>query len=519
MTLVCLSCAWVAGIFVGGWLEFHPPPIILLTGLIPIPLVLRLRHRKKEIILVGLCLASFFGGAIRFESSQPDIDENQLCFYNNQGTVTVKGIVGTDPDVRDKATQIRLSVEAVRSGKEWHQVSGTALLFVPRYPAYQYGDVILVTGKLKTPLPVNDFDYESYLAHQGIYSLMTYPEVEILGRGKGLKPLAWVYSVRNRMSQTLTQVLPEPQASVAQAVTLGIRGNIPLSIKDDFSHTGTTHLLAISGLHLSILAGILLGTGIWLWGRRHYLYIWLALVIIWFYTLISGMNPPIIRAAIMASLFLTADILGRQRSAITAITFAAAIMVAIEPQILWTASFQMSFAAMSGLILVAPFFQALGRKAIRANIGEDRPIATTASFVSDGFSISLGAIIGVGPLIAYYFGIVSFAAIPTTLLALPALPGAITGSAIAGVLGFFAFPVAQVIGWLAWLFISYLLLVIRAFAAIPLSSLDVSLNLSTVWIYYLALALAILFGSNRRKVRAFAIKSLKPGQDRNEKNA
>ncbi|NOQ18157.1 MAG: DNA internalization-related competence protein ComEC/Rec2, partial [Dehalococcoidales bacterium] len=351
------------------------------------------------------------------------------------------------------------------------------------------------------------------------YSLMTYPEIEMLERGKGLKPLAWVYSVRNRMSQTITQVLPEPQASLAQAVTLGIRGNLPQSVKDDFSRTGTTHLLAISGLHLSILAGIILSAGIWLWGRRHYFYIWLALGVIWFYTLITGMHPPIIRAAIMASLFLTADLLGRQRSAITALTFAAAIMVAIEPQILWTASFQMSFTAMAGLILLAPFFQALGRKAVRVAIGKDRPIVPAANFISDSFSISLGAIIGVGPLIAYYFGIVSFVTLPATLLALPALPGAITGSALAGGLGFIALPAAQVIGWLAWFFLSYLLLVIRAFATIPSSSLDVSLNPNAVWIYYLVLALAVFFSSRRRQVSTLATKYLKLGRGKGEQDA
>lgn len=519
MSLIYLSCAWVTGIFLGGWLEFNPPPAILLTGLIPLPLLLRLRHRKKTIILASLCLIAFFGGAIRFESSQPTIDENQLQFYNNQEAVTVRGIVSTDPDTRDKATQLRLSAEEIKLGEEWRKVSGTALLFVPRYPTYKYGDVLLVTGGLGTPRPIDDFDYEAYLARQGIYSLMIYPEIEMMERGKGLKPLAWVYSVRNRMSQTLTQVLPEPQASLAQAVTLGIRGNLPLSVKDDFSRTSTTHLLAISGLHLSILTGILLSAGIWLWGKRYYLYIWLALGVIWFYTLITGMHPPIVRAVIMASLFLTADLLGRQRSAITALTFAAAIMVAIEPQILWTASFQMSFTAMAGLILLAPFFQALGRKAISAAIGKDRPIVTTANFISDSFSVSLGAIIGVGPLIAYYFGIVSFVALPATLLALPALPGAITSSALAGGLGFIALPAAQVIGWLAWLFLSYLLLVIRAFAAIPSSSLDVSLNQNAVWIYYLVLALTIFFSSNRRRVSTLATKYLKLGRGRDEQDA
>ncbi|GAH71595.1 unnamed protein product, partial [marine sediment metagenome] len=251
----------------------------------------------------------------------------------------------------------------VKLDKGWQEVSGTALLFVPRYPTYNYGDRLMVTGELKTPPQLDDFDYKDYLFHQGIYSTMLYPEIEILETGKGSKPLEWVYSVRNRLSQTLAQVLPEPQASLAQGIILGNRGNIPSPLKDDFSHTGTAHLLAISGLHLAIVAGILLSIGIWLFGRRHYIYIWLPLVTIWLYVLITGMHAPVIRGAIMASLFLTAELLGRQRSAITALAFAAAVMVGISPQILWTASFQMSFLAMAGLIFIFPPLQAIGRKA------------------------------------------------------------------------------------------------------------------------------------------------------------
>ena len=144
---------------------------------------------------------------------------------------------------------------------------------------------------------------------------MLYPKIEVLDTGKGFKPLAWVYSLRSRLAQNLTRVLPEPQASLAQGIVLGIRSNIPLSLKNDFARSGTAHLLAISGINLSIMAGILLSMGIWLFGRRHYLYVWLALGIIWLYALITGMHPPVVRGAIMASLFLVAELLGRQRSA------------------------------------------------------------------------------------------------------------------------------------------------------------------------------------------------------------
>ncbi len=358
MSLIYLSGAWVAGIFLGS--EFNLSPVLIIIGFIPLLLLLFLRHYQKPIILASLCLIALFGGAAYFQSSLPTVDESFLQFYNDQETVSIKGMVNRDPDIRDKTTHLHFSATEIKLDERWQEVSGTALLFMPRYPTYSYGDVLLVTGKLETPPQLDGFDYKGYLAHQGIYSTILYPQMEILDSGEGSKPLQWVYSLRNRLSQNLATILPEPQASLAQGITLGIRGNIPSQVKDDFSRSGTAHLLAISGLHLSIIAGILLSFGMWLFGKRHYLYIWLALGIIWLYALITGMHPPVVRGAIMASLFLAAELLGRQRSAFTALAFAAAVMIGISPQILWDASFQLSFLAMSGLIFIFPLLQTSG---------------------------------------------------------------------------------------------------------------------------------------------------------------
>ncbi len=498
MSLIYLSCAWVAGILLGS--KFNLPLVSLFSALIPLPILFLARQHRKLIILTSLCLVVFFSGALRFQSSLPFVDENSLQFYNDQGTVEIRGRVDRDPDIREKTTHLHLSTTEIKVGEEWHQVSGTALLFVPRYPTYSYGDVLSVTGKLQTPPQLDDFDYEGYLAHQEIYSTMLYPKIEILDRGAGFKPLEWIYSLRNRLSQTLARILPEPQASLAQGIILGMRGNIPPPLKADFAHTGTAHLLAISGLHLSIVAGILLGLGIWLFGKKHYSYIWLALGAIWLYALLTGMHPPVFRATIMVSLFLVAELLGRQRSAFTSLTFAAAIMAGISPQIPWTASFQMSFTAMAGLIFIFPLIQSLGKKAVNATLGEDGAAVSAANFITSSFSITLGAIIAVWPLIAYYFGIISLVTLPATFLALPALPGIIITGALAAGLGLIALPVGQAIGWLAWLFASYILLVVNGFAALPLSSIELGeVDTTLIWVYYLVLATAIWLNSNRKK--------------------
>ncbi len=508
MSLIYLSCAWVAGIFLGSY--FNLPLALTLTGLIPLPLLFFLRHHRKPIILASLSLTIFFSGTVYFQSSLPTVDESSLQFYNDRETVAIKGLVNRDPELREKTTHLRLSATEIKLDNGWQEVSGTALLFVPRYPTHSYGDVLQVTGKLETPPQLDDFDYKGYLSHQGIYSTMLYPQIEILDRDKGSKPLQGVYSLRNRLSQSLATILPEPQASLAQGIILGIRGNIPAQVRDAFAQSGTAHLLAISGLHLSIVAGIMLTLGIWLLGKRRYVYIWLALGTIWLYALITGMHPPVVRGAIMASLFLTAELLGRQRSAFTALAFAAAVMIGISPQILWDASFQLSFLAMSGLIFIFPPLRTLGRRAVTATIGEDNPAATTANIITDSFSVTLGAIIAVWPFIAYYFGIISLVAPPATFLALPALPGIIIIGALAGFLGFIALPVAQVVGWLAWLFLSYMLVVVNGLAALPLSSLEVaSVESNLIWTYYLGLALALWLSSRRRQ--ASTLTSVKSG--------
>ncbi len=496
MALIYLSGAWVAGIYLGS--KFVLPLALILIGLIPLPLLFLFPQHRKAIILSAICLIALFGGAFCYQAFQPPNDESHLKFYNGE-EVEIKGMVNSDPEVRDKITHIRLSASEIKLGEERQEVSGDALLFVPRYPAYKYGDVLQVTGKLETPPELDDFDYKGYLAHQGIYSTMLYPEIEILATGQGFKPLEWVYSLRNNLSQTMAEVLPEPQASLAQGIILGIRYNIPTEVRDDFAGTGTAHLLAISGLHLSIMAGILLSIGIWLFGKRRYLYIWLALGTIWLYALISGAHPPVIRGAIMASVFLSAELLGRQRTAITSLAFAAAVMVGINPQILWDASFQLSFLAMAGLIFLAPPLMAWGRKAVNTAIGEKRVGISLANIVTDSFSVTLAAIIAVWPAVAHYFGIVSFVGPFATILALLALPGIIVAGALAGLIGLVFLPIAQAIGWLAWLFISYMMLIISGFASLPISHIEVgSVDTTVILVYYSALAAAVWLGSRKR---------------------
>jgi competence protein ComEC len=259
---------------------------------------------------------------------------------------------------------------------------------------------------------------------------------------------------------------------------------------------------------------MLLGLGILVFGRQRSIYIWLAFIAIWLYALLTGMRPPVIRAAIMGSLFLVAEYLGRQRSAIIALAFAAAVMVGIRPQILWSVSFQLSFLAMAGLVFLYPYFRTWGRRVVASLFGDRRATVSAGTMVVDGFAVTLAAIVAVWPLIAYNFGVVSLVSLPATFFSLPALPAIIVSSALVAFAGLVAPFVAQIFGWLAWLFLSYLLLVVQGFDALPFSSFQVStVSAWQIWVYYGVVA-GVTVSLGRRKQLAGSLSRLASGVKR-----
>jgi len=423
--------------------------------------------------------------------------------------VQIRGLVDADPETTNGLVALHLEAREISAGDEWREVSGTALVYLPGLsppdslpsqvsrdsPYYRYGDLLQVEGEVETPPEFEDFDWRDYLARRGIHSLISYPgRVEILETGQGFKFQEWIYQLRDRMSQSLESALHEPQASLAQAVLLGERSTIPDELRASLSQAGTAHILAISGLHIFIVCGVVFSLVVAVFGRRRSFYFWLPFLATWGYILLSGAQISAVRAAIMVSLWLLAYYLGRPRSALPWLLFAAAIMIGFSPSILNDVSFQMSFAAMAGIIILTPHIQSWSRRT--CGITEGR--RTALGFVVDSLSFTLGAVLAIMPIIAYYFHQVSLVALPANLFALPALPGAIGTAAAVAFIGLFAPALAQVLGWVAWLFISYIIEVTGFFSSLPFASVELKeVGSSFVWVYYAILGAVLWMGINR----------------------
>jgi competence protein ComEC len=473
MRLIAVSVAWVGGVYLGSLVS---PPLYAFISVFVFSLLIALLWRRKPVFLwTGLCLIVLFAGIGCYHWR---VSEATVQSFNDSGNVEIKGEVVRDPEFESGTARLSLSVREIKANGDWEDVSGNVLIYTKSFPSYSLGDWIKVAGELESPTAVENPDYRDYLTQHGFRSTMSYPQIEFMQRG-------WLYSARNRLSESLSQALPEPQGSLAQALLLGVRSHLPDTLVDSFRSSGTSHLLAISGLHVAMLAGVVLAAAAWLFGRRRPIYLAITFAMVWIYALLTGMQPPVFRAAIMFSLFLTALWLGRPRSAIPSLALAAAIMVGLDPSVLRDVSFQLSFVSIAGIALLLPFLQEIWQKVGASRLEAKEFVLVFSRPIVQSLIVGLAAIIAVYPLIAYYFGYVSVVGLPATILVLLALPGAIVLGLLTAVLGLFAPPLAWVVGWVAWLFLSYIIKMVDGFGHLSFTSYHLGpVSAIAVWAYY-----------------------------------
>ena len=193
----------------------------------------------------------------------------------------------------------------------------------------------------------------------------------------------------------------------------------------------------------------------------------------------------------MGSVYLASLAFGRQRGSLAPIGCAAAVMVAVSPSVLFSVSFQLSFAAIAGIAAFSDVFGSALRTPIERRTGWRSALRTPLAAVADMLGLSLAATIATLPLIAFHFERVSTLGIPASVLTLPALPFLIVGSAGAALVGLISATLATPFGWLSWGAGAYLSGVVTLLARLPGASVDIgNLAAAVVVIYYGVLLLA-----------------------------
>lgn len=494
MLLVYLAAAWVAGIAAAT--QF-PVPMIVWAGWLILPAGLFLIWRHDHLLrVVHLCLCVFLLAALRTLAAQPSFDGHALASFNDRGALTLVGDVIAPPDVRDRATHVRLAVTRVRAENVWRDVTGVALLQVPRETDVRYGDRVQLYGEPTTPPEFEDFSYKDYLARQGIHSLVrVYGGVMLLAREQGNPFFAALYAFRARALATVYAIFPDPATSLLAGILLGVDSGIPRELRDAFGATNTAHIIAISGFNISIIAGILAKLARRVFGaRRATLVVILGLAI---YTLLVGASASVVRAAIMGSLTVLALHYNRQNDALNALAVAALLMTAWNPFTLFDLGFQLSFLATLGLVLYTKPLADWFEKNLARVLATERAKQVVGA-LSDSVIVTLAAQITTTPLIVFAFHRLSLVGLFANFLILPAQPAVMVLGGLATLTALVVQPIGQVIAWVAWAFVEWTIVVVQATASLPFAALDVGrFDLLLLALYYV-----LLFGATRVDWRA-----------------
>jgi competence protein ComEC len=440
-------------------------------------------------------------GAVRYQVSLPVYNESFLATYNDSGTVILEGVVWDEPDVRDTRTNLRVRVETLvtfgDAGPVTRTVRGLALVYAPRFSEerltttgegeFRYGDRLRVTGQLETPPEFADFSYRDYLARQGVYSQVRQARVTFVAARQGNPFWQVLFDFKTRALGVLTQIFPEPHAALLSGILLGVESGIPQDIKEAFSITGTSHIVAISGFNIAIIAGIFSALANRAFGVSRGAVI--AIAGIAAYTILVGAGASVVRAAIMGSLAIVGRRLGRQGAGLNLLAAAVLGMTLVNPLTLWDVGFQLSVAATLGLMLYAEPFQTAFQNWL-SRFTTPAAARRITNFFGESFLLTLAAQITTLPLIVYYFRSLSLISLVANAVILPAQPAVMMLGGLALMGGLVALPLGRLLAWLAWPFTAYTLAFVQLFARLPAASL----GLADVAEWFVVGVYGLLFG-------------------------
>ncbi len=559
--LVLITIFYVLGIILGRYYFTIPETVYLAVGALSWSTLHLLFKRVGLQVLIPLLLIFLAAGSLALNLSlqkaagsirhfsgerctlvgmvedEPLWREGDVVFPLRTEKVTVKGeeqpvsstvrvVVRLDDPEWDGYVQ---SIEQGGAGEESPGIDGVGRN--KAFSALSYGQKVSLQGVLYEPGERRNpggFDYRAFLETRGVAATFygSANGVTHLGIAAELSPLRRAaLDIKAKMSAVLEAYLPEREGRLLAGMLFGERRALDEDTEKHFARSGVSHLLAVSGLHVGMVAAVLWS----LWKKARVTgaaAFFLTLFFLFAYVYITGLKPATLRAFIMIAMAMGAVYLGRRRDLFTALAAAAFITLVYNPLLLFNAGFQFSYAATASIILFASplrqriivFFDRAASLfgALPANGGKELPqaemtadadtVATLTEALSPVLStlrgklsslaaVTLAAQAGVLPLTAYYFGEISFVALLANILVLPLMPLIIFTGLTAAVLGLVIPPVAALLLLAGYPLLFYTLFVTEFVGGLPYAFMSVyPPRLHWLGYYYLFFFSAALWG-------------------------
>jgi competence protein ComEC len=443
---VCFVLGIAFGPMVAGSRDPAYGDLLLLVVLIGAGLAILLPSRHKRLLVILALLVLF--GIWRYEQALIPTDAPTIEDAAGQ-PVEIVGTVSSE--VQQRLGSQRVVLDRLSVADE--TVDGKLLVWLDAYPIVAYGDTLTFNCAPELPQPIETFRYDRYLRSQGILADCLRPQyLDVVSAPSG-GMIATLLSIKRVIVQRLQMIVPEPHASFLSGLLFGGSSSLSKELKDDFSATGTSHILAASGFNVSLFSLTFL---YWIThttlGRKRGTYLTAALLVA--YVFIAGASASVVRAAVMGSLALVGFFIRRTPYMTNVLLLALSGMLLVNPLLLRDdVGFQLSFVATAAMLLWAT------------------KIEKRCTFIPDAFQIrssfaaSIAAILATLPIMLWHFGTVSIISPLVNLLVLPLVPMLMSLTGIAIAAGFLNPLFGTVVATPAWAVSSVILHVISWFGS------------------------------------------------------
>jgi competence protein ComEC len=477
-TLLAFCFLFIAGVGSASLMNTRPTQAIVIGFILWVLLVFILvKWQKNETRFVALAGFFFLLGVWRVMVAEVNCaSPNAVCFYNGN-LVEIIGTIIREPDRRVDKTNYVVEVSNLGGGA----VRGAVLVSYGAYPRYDYGDTIQILCRLEAPTASEDstFRYDKYLAKEGISTLCQKTTIQnSVSKEKTLSQKAFgsILHLKSTLDRQVGRLWVEPDSSLVAGILYGSRSGLPFELKEAFSATGITHIIAVSGFNITIIASLLMTIGIrsGLWRRQAF---WMVVVSVWLFVVLVGLSASAVRAAIMGTIVILGERLGRPLSIGTVLVFTASLMLLHNPLVLlYDAGFQLSFLATLGLVYISPL--------INHKINLKTPSDLTRA-ISESFAVTLSAIIATLPLMLFQFGTISLVALPANLIVVPIIPWIMLASFVSVLASVVFFPLGQAVALLTSFGLQYVIRLATFFGSVPGSTVSITIPWWAMVISYL----------------------------------
>jgi len=400
--LLRLTLMLILGIVIGDtWGDGIPVWVWLCFSAIAITIAITLGRRSSLLQGAGIMVATITIGITVIT-----LENQKTTPVESLEELSYEAVLMSEPIVRGKTIRCDLTITKINGHALDHPIKVKAGIMrdtiTNRWQRLHLGDGIRAQSMLDAPKAFyakSNFDYVRWLRTHGFRSQTFIYYSDWQKAAVSLSSLSLFERTKLRALRLRQKLLShyrmlgldEQQYAVIAAMTLGEKSQLSRQLKDDYSVTGASHVLALSGLHLSIIYAVLtllLGRSRrWRWLSQGAI-----LLGIWMFVVLVGLPTSAIRSATMLSVYSVCLLLNRQKASINTLSFAAAVMLLVNPLNLWDIGFQMSFMAVLAILL---FYRTLYHLITLRNV--------VASWLWGMTVVSIAAQIGTAPLVMYYF--------------------------------------------------------------------------------------------------------------------